>query len=96
VPVRRWLAPAGQRNTLSITLRPAAAETLRLKSQHPYSVPSLAQMGSVGSYIWARKPASDFGWCVCVCVCVCLCVCARGRARARARAQASVCLRASV
>lgn len=48
-------------NTLTITLRPAAPETLSLKASHPYSIPSLQQLGSIGAYVFARKPASDFG-----------------------------------
>mgnify|MGYP001810250352 CR=1 FL=1 len=49
-------------NTLTISLRPATAETISLKANHPYSIPSLQQLGSIGAYVFARKPASDFGW----------------------------------
>lgn len=62
VPVKRLLRPDGP-NALAITIRPAAQESVSLKARHPYTVPALAQMGSIGSYIFARKPASDFGWC---------------------------------
>jgi hypothetical protein len=60
VPVKSVLT-AGV-NTLTISLRPAAAETMSLKANHPYSIPSLQQLGSIGAYVFARKPASDFGW----------------------------------
>jgi hypothetical protein len=60
VPVKNMLSPG--LNTLTITIRPAAPETQSLKAKHPYSIPSLQQLGSIGAYVFARKPASDFGW----------------------------------
>jgi hypothetical protein len=59
VPVKSVLTSGV--NTLTITLRPAAPETTSLKANHPYSIPSLQQLGSIGAYVFARKPASDFG-----------------------------------
>lgn len=64
---RSWAVPVKELlsvglNTLTISLRPATAETLSRKANHAYSIPSLQQLGSVGAYVFARKPASDFGW----------------------------------
>lgn len=64
---RSWAVPVKDLltsgiNTLSITIRPATTESLTLKATHPYSIPSLQQLGSIGAYTFARKPASDFGW----------------------------------
>jgi hypothetical protein len=60
VPVKTVLSPG--LNALTITIHPAAPETVSLKAKHPYSIPSLQQLGSIGAYVFARKPASDFGW----------------------------------
>jgi hypothetical protein len=45
-------------NTLTITIKPAATESQRLKEEHPYSIPALRQLGAVGTYTFVRKPAS--------------------------------------
>lgn len=33
-------------------------ESLKLKEQHPYTIPALHQMGAIGAYNFMRKPAS--------------------------------------
>jgi hypothetical protein len=56
VPVKSLLVDGD--NTLTITIRPAATESQRLKEEHPYSIPALRQLGAVGAYTFVRKPAS--------------------------------------
>lgn len=63
---RSWAVPVKEvltsgLNTLVITIKPAAPETVSLKATHPYTIPALQQLGSIGAYVFARKPASDFG-----------------------------------
>jgi len=60
VSVKNFLVPGA--NTLTITIIPAMYESLRLRKDHPYSIPMIHQMGSVGAYTFVRKPASDLGW----------------------------------
>jgi beta-mannosidase len=60
VSVKNFLVPG--ENTLTITIIPAMYESLRLRKDHPYSIPMIHQMGSVGAYTFVRKPASDLGW----------------------------------
>jgi hypothetical protein len=60
VPVQ-GLLKAGK-NTLSVTVEPAMATTLRLRKELPYTVNALHQPGGMDIYNYARKGAYSFGW----------------------------------
>lgn len=60
MPVTDQILPGD--NTLTVSLRPATNESLALRDAHPYSIPAIAQLGSIGAYNFARKPASGVQW----------------------------------
>lgn len=49
-------------HTLSVTIASAVAASQAAAGAYPYAVPHLAQRGSIGTFNFLRKAASDFGW----------------------------------